>query len=506
MREGKILIVDDEEGVRSLLRDGMLSLGYSVNTAADGGAAISMLLHERFDAVVLDLQMAPIGGWEVLEHLRDGASDTAVLLLSAHVDVPTAVSAMRAGVFDVLEKPIRLGELGCRIDDALVARRAQPRDVSARPASAEHSIKANGRANLEAPTLSARRGVDRLLGVSTEIQRVREQIISLARFRDVPALIIGETGTGKEVVAAAIHDISAPTAPFVSINCAAIPEELFESELFGHEAGAFTGAKTARAGLLETVEDGTLFLDEVGEMPARLQPKFLRVLQTRTFRRIGGKRELPLRARVLSATNRRLSAEEQDGMRPDLYFRLAGFTIALPPLRKRISDTDILATSFLREFAERYPGLPTRLNDSAAELLQVYNWPGNIRELRSITERAAMLSGGSTVDREAVVAAFQQGQIELVAAAPEVPPSLESDDFRFGTDGSLSDLPARLSRQVPAQAGSNEAAESVGLNEIQRRITVDVFTRYEGNLARTARHLRIPRTTLRDRLRRYGVL
>ena len=493
MREGQILIVDDDEKVRGLFTDGMAELGYRVSTAADGGAAISVLRQQAFDAVVLDLQMSPVGGWEVLKHLRERLRETQVLLLSAYVDVPLAVSAMRAGAFDVLEKPIRLTELASRVEDALIERRERAGDSDRQCALKPFRNDVQSRVAFVRSKPQVRRGAERLLGDSGEISRIREQLVSLARFKDVSTLIIGETGTGKEVVAAAIHELSAVEAPFVSINCAAIPEELFESELFGHESGAFTGARGAHSGLLETVQDGTLFLDEVGEMPARLQPKFLRVLQTRKFRRIGGKHELDLRARVVSATNRKLTAAEQDGLRADLYFRLAGFTISLPPLRKRMSDLDALATSFLLDFAERYPGSPTRFDDSAADALLAYSWPGNVRELRTVMEQAAMLSRHGTVDKEAVLAAFRQGQLPFDGSSIE----------------RLRGLELRLPEAEPVSAVHfvrKSADSALGLNDIQRQITLEVFEQHAGNLARAARQLRIPRTTLRDRLRRYGVL
>lgn len=510
MDKAKVLIVEGEDGVRRLLADGLTERGFHVASAGDGAAALAQLREADFDVVVLDLQTSPVGGWEVVERLRAQGSETAVLLLVAHIDVTIAVSALRAGVFDVLQKPVRLAELTGRIDDVM---REKAKGQRAGPAD-EPQAKSSTRIKIARPANKPRQGVERLLGESKGIRRIREQIISLSRFRDVSALIIGETGTGKEVVAAAIHDLSAADSPFVSINCAAIPEELFESELFGHEPGAFTGARGARPGLLETVGDGTLFLDEVGEMPARLQPKFLRVLQTRLFRRIGGKQERSLRARVVSATNRKLTAEEQEGIRPDLYFRLAGFTISLPPLRKRMSDVDALAHCFLREFADRYPGLPTRFDDSAAEVLLSYGWPGNIRELRTVMEQAAMLARTNIVDKEAVLAALQQGQAHLDEYPSERPAAPDVSPFGLDDDLDLTGIreivpPASsstLRRRIAGQDGGTALNGPVDLNEIQRQITIEVFEQLEGNLARTARHLRIPRTTLRDRLRRYGVL
>lgn len=514
-RKKSILIVDADQQLVGELVQGSRDLGYQVETAPDCSAAISILCNRTFDAIILDLQ--PVGGWGVVEYLRaNPAHETVQFVLSAFVDVPTTVTAMRAGVFDVLQKPVRLAELWPRLEAALAARQGPP-VAQPSPAALDDSHRSERRIKVATSGRSlGRSGAQCLLGSSKELEQVRQQIVSLARFHDISALIVGETGTGKEVVASAIHELSSPQSPFVSINCAAIPEELFESELFGYEAGAFTGARGTRAGLLETAEDGTVFLDEVGEMPARLQPKLLRALQMRSFRRVGGREERPLRARIVSATNRELSATEQDGMRSDLYFRLAGFTISLSPLRERLNDLELLANCFLREFAERYTGLPTRFDELALQALLAYRWPGNVRELRAVVERAAMLSRHGSVDREAVCAALRQGRPELEAL--QLTAQLEE------TFGSRLARPsaARAPTAPPAAAASASApvpislpplTESllkangpVDLNEIQRQITIEAFGQHDGNLARAARHLSIPRTTLRGRLRRYGVL
>lgn len=515
IRKKSILIVDADQQLVGELAQGSSERGYQVETAADCSAAIAILSNRTFDAIILDLQ--PVGGWGVVEYLRaNPAHETIQFVLSAFVDVPTTVTAMRAGVFDVLQKPVRFAELWPRLEAALGTRQepAAARaasDALTDPRQSERRIKATSARSGERPVAQC------LLGGSKELEYVRQQIVSLARFHDVSALIVGETGTGKEVVASAIHQLSSPDSPFVSINCAAIPEELFESELFGYEAGAFTGARGTRPGLLETAEDGTLFLDEVGEMPARLQPKLLRALQTRTFRRVGGREERTLRARIVSATNRELSATEQDGLRSDLYFRLAGFTISLSPLRERLNDLELLANYFLREFAARYTGLPTRFDSAALEALLTYRWPGNVRELRAVVERAAMLSRHGSVDREAVSAALRQGRpdlegLQLSAAQLEAsfgPGLVRSSVTRAsgappGVGGPDSGaIPVPLS---PRAESPRKASGPVDLNEIQRQITIEAFDQHEGNLARAARHLSIPRTTLRGRLRRYGVL
>ena len=319
----------------------------------------------------------------------------------------------------------------------------------------------------------------RLLGETGAIRELRAQIRRIGQFRDVSVLIEGETGTGKELVADAIHAVTDREAPFVSINCAAVPDNLFESELFGHEAGAFTSAKGARAGLLEEAGGGTLFLDEIGEMPATVQAKLLRVLETREFRRVGGNRARRLGARVISATNRTLSGAAEDPLRSDLYFRLAGYTIVTPRLRERAADIPLLARSFLQRFAARYEGASGRITDDAVDLLQRYDWPGNVRELRVVVENAAVLATPNAVDAEV---------IEQVLAVRGVEPS---------------------SRE--AQSGVHPASRfgqsgGVSLPDLEREAILGAFSKYSPNLSKTAKHLGIPRSTLRDRLRKLGAI
>lgn len=245
-----------------------------------------------------------------------------------------------------------------------------------------------------------------LVGDTPMIQLVREMIQQIAPYGDISVMVLGETGTGKELVAKAIHRLSAPVAPFVAINCAAVPESLFESELFGHEAGAYTGARTGRPGLLEAAARGTMFLDEVGDMPMSLQGKLLRVLETRTFRRLGSNRDIPMEARIVCATNRNL----ETNLRPDLHYRLAGFTISIPPLRERIGDIGVLARTFLSQFTQRHDRGAKRLTDAAIETLRTHDWPGNARELRAVVERAAILSRGVVVESSDVVAALSRAR------------------------------------------------------------------------------------------------
>lgn len=308
-------------------------------------------------------------------------------------------------------------------------------------------------------------------GASKQIELVREQLRSVSRFADVSVLVLGDTGTGKELVARALHEATfGPEAPFVAINCAAIPEHLIESELFGHEAGAYTGARGAKVGLLEAAAGGSVFLDEVGEMPAALQPKLLRVLESREFRRIGSTKTRAFEARVLSATNRE-PWDRDAALRSDLTYRLAGFTVRLPPLRERGDDVTLLGYHFLRAFEARH-GLPSlQLEPVARELLAAHDWPGNVRELKATLEHAAILADGGVIGsrqlRSALAAHRREAPSPPVAAAP-----------------------------------TTERAH--GLRAVERQLILEAMERHGGNVSRAARELGLPRSTLRSKLERLS--
>lgn len=333
-----------------------------------------------------------------------------------------------------------------------------------------------------------------ILGDTPAIRLVREQIRSVARFADVSVLVLGETGTGKELVAEAIHRLtpSAGTAPFIAINCAAIPESLFESEVFGHEAGSYTGARGVRLGLLEAAAGGTVFLDEIGEMSATLQPKLLRVLETRAFRRVGSNQWLPLSARVVAATNRRVLTEQS--LRTDLRYRLAGFTINLPPLRERLADVDTLAREFLRSFAERHQLREARISPDALDALRQQPWPGNVRELRAVVEHAAIASHTGNVGLDDVATALYRSP-----SRPSNVVSPPSDARHFVV---RNPEPRRDSTPSP---GATLNFARVALRDVEREAIRQALAANAGNLSRTARQLRIARSTLREKLRKYGL-
>ncbi len=448
----RALMVDaDERLTRALARE-LDDAGWLTRACSRGEDAALLLDEEPYDAVVQELELPDVEGWTFLRRVRSRHAHIAVVLLSRNIDVDSAVRAMRMGARDVLRKPVTGADLHRRLSAIL---QHEP------PNQASPSSKAGGPA-------------PHILGRSPAIRAIREQIRTVARYRDVSVLITGETGTGKELVAQAIHTASARDAPFVPINCAALPEQLFESELFGHEPGAFTGGAAARPGLFEVASSGTLFLDEIGELPPSLQPKLLRALESRTFRRIGSSRDLPFRARVVSATNRSLSGASA-ALRSDLYYRLAGFTIAIPALREDMSDIDLIAQHFLREFSTRY-GLDLDFSPHALSALHTHDWPGNVRELRAVVEQAAVLAPGDRVGVAEVTMAFRDRH------------SLAGHDA----------VDTRLS-------GVLLVGTPQPLRDMERRAIQETWTASGHNLSAAARTLGLPRTTLRDRLRRYGL-
>jgi two-component system response regulator AtoC len=411
--------------------------------------------------------MSNIGGLEVLRSIRARTDAPRTILHSAYLDVPTTVAAMRIGVEDVVEKSVSLTLLTDRVFDLANQRRTARRTIPPpHPPSAG----------------KARDPAARLFGETDSVKAVREQIHRISSFGEVAVLIEGETGTGKELIAQAIHELSAPDEPFIAVNCAAIPPHLFESELFGHEAGAFTSAKGTRVGLLEDAGRGTIFLDEIGEMPMSVQPKLLRVLETREFRRVGGNRNRKLAARVISATNRSLRRASEDIFRSDLYFRLAGYAIFSPPLRERIEDLPLLARKFLDHFAERYGFAKVAISDCAIEALRRHDWPGNLRELRLVVENAAILASPHPIDAKVVehILATRTGRF---TQKPGEAPGL---------------LCSPSQETAPPRDG-------MSLPDVERELIIEAFSQCSNNLTWAAKRLGIPRSTLRDRLRKLGV-
>jgi len=387
-----LLIADDDPVALELLAEVLTREGYAVRSAADGEECLRVAEAEPVDLAIVDLRMPGLDGLQVIQRLAAIQPGVPVLVLTAFVTIDTAIEAIRAGAYDYLSKPFRMEEIKVVVRRALEARRL---------------ISENRQYRRE---LEDRYGVQNLLGQSPQMVEVFKLVARVSGL-DTTVLIQGETGTGKELVARAIHYAS-PRAgrPFVVVDCTALPEGLFESEMFGHERGAFTGALSTRRGLLETSDGGTCFLDEVGELAPGLQAKLLRMLQERAIRRVGGNEVLPVNIRIIAATNRDLRTRVAEAaFREDLYYRLNVVTIALPPLRERPQDIPLLAQHFLEKYA-RAAGKPTRgLTHETLAVLSGYHWPGNVRELEHAIERALALSSSEVLVPEDLPELLRRG-------------------------------------------------------------------------------------------------
>ena len=377
----QLLVVDDDAAIRRQLRGLLEDEGHGVTEAANGAEAYAAVERQRFDVVLLDLRMPGDHGLDALVRLGELAPDTAVIVVSGEGTVENAIKAGQRGAFDFVEKPIRdpealLGTIGQAVGVTRLRRRPAP-----------------------GVTGAAGQGALGIIGESPAIERMREQIRRIAPSSG-RVLVTGENGAGKELVAIALHALSKRvTGPFVKLNCAAIPKDLLESELFGHERGAFTGAVQAKKGRLEMADGGTLFLDEIGDLALEAQAKLLRAIETGELERVGGTRTARVDARLIAATNRDLSEAVKAGdFREDLYFRLNVLPIAVPPLRERRTDIARLAAHFLAQFAAAEAKPCPRLSDDARQLLEDYHWPGNVRELRNLSERAIVLVDGEIIE------------------------------------------------------------------------------------------------------------
>ena len=445
-----LLIVDDDQVARELLAETLGREGYRVRVAGGGAEALGLAGAEPFDMALVDLRMPDLDGLAVLKQLAMIQPDLPVVILTAFATIETAIAAVNAGAFDYLSKPFRMEEIKLVVRRTLDARRLARENLQYRQ------------------ELGARYGFEGLIGQSHQMVEIYKLIARMAAL-DTTVLIEGETGTGKELVARAIHGASGrATRPFVVVDCAALPETLFESELFGHERGAFTGAFAARRGLLETSAGGTCFLDEIGELTAPLQAKLLRTLQERSIRRVGGNDEIPFDVRVVVATNRDLRKLVADGgFRDDLYYRLNVVTITMPPLRERASDIPLLAQHFLELFARRSGRAIKRLAPESVALLAGYRWPGNVRELEHVIERATALSASETL------------------LPDDFPPHLREERDRaprLPADGmTLEDVKRWYVNKVLEESGGNKlrAAELLGIDRrtlyriLERQATED---------------------------------
>ncbi|MCX5738366.1 MAG: sigma-54 dependent transcriptional regulator [Proteobacteria bacterium] len=399
----RILIVDDDREMREMLRERLARRGFEVETSEGAKPAIEQLDTDHFDSVVTDIQMRGPSGIELCEWLRDNRPDVPVVVITGFGGLDSAIAAIRAGAHDFLPKPFEVEELAFRLERALRHRNLLEEVKRLRESQTDPAG-------------------DELVGDSAAMRKLRQLVARVAR-SDAPVLITGETGSGKELVARAIHRLGArPDGPFVAVNCAALPEALLESELFGHAKGAFTDARAARTGLFVQASGGTLLLDEIGELAQALQPKLLRALQERRVRPVGAVEELDFDARVVAATNRDLATAVEEGrFREDLFFRLDVLPVEVPPLRARGADVLLLAQHCLRRCAERNSRMPLGISRAAAEKLTDYAWPGNVRELQNCIERAAALADHDQIlpeDLPERIQAYRKSDLLLVSDDP----------------------------------------------------------------------------------------
>jgi two-component system response regulator HydG len=450
---GRVLLVDDDANLTSTLELGLSQRGYRVVTASRAEAALGQLDAEDVDVVLTDLNMPGLGGLAFAERVAASHPDTPLIVLTGFGTYETAVAAIRAGAYDFLSKPAKLDSIIIALERALQHRRLR-REVE------RLRVEVSGN---QGPRLEG-------MVVASEAMKKALDLVARVSSSQSSVLITGESGTGKEVLARAIHQRSGRSGPFVAINCAAMPESLLESELFGHVRGAFTDAREARVGLFTEANGGTLLLDELGDMPVGLQPKLLRVLQEKKVRPLGARTEHPVDVRIIAATHRDLEARIEEGtFREDLFFRINVVHVELPPLRERSADILPLAQRFLTEFAGRAHKAVKGLSAPAAAKLLAYDWPGNVRELSNCIERAVALT-------------------------------------RYDELG-VDDLPEKVLQHTPTRVvvAANDASELVTLEEVEKRYILRVLETLKGNKTAAARTLGIERKTLYRKLESWGV-
>jgi two-component system response regulator PilR (NtrC family) len=454
--KARILVVDDERSMQEFLEILLRREGYDVTCVGDVDGALLALESDDFDVVISDLQMPGKTGLDLLHALREASPETVALVMTAFASTETAIAAMKEGAYDYLTKPFQVDEI------RLVLEKALEKKLLARE---NRRLRSELRSQIRQRTL---------IGSGSAMQRVYELIGQVAETK-ANVLISGESGTGKELVARAVHAASdRRDRPFVALNCAAIPENLLESELFGHVKGAFTGAVQNKEGLFETADTGTLFLDEVGELPPSLQVKLLRAIQEKAIRRVGGTNDRRIDVRILAATNRRLEDEVAAGrFREDLYYRLNVIQIALPPLRERPEDVPLLVKHFVEKYARELGKEIGGASEEAMRRLLDHSYPGNVRELENVIERAVALSRGGTIELEAL------------------PPSL----LRPPADA------AARSSVLPAEGASLENL----VNDYERGLLLEALERAGGVKKRAAKLLGVSFRSFRYRLQKLGL-
>ena len=451
----RILIIDDEDGLRELLAMHLKERGFEVDAAGTGGEGIRLAAQAPPSAIVLDMRLPDGSGIGIIPQLKKLASEAPILMITAHHDMATTIQAMKAGAFDYIHKPIDIDTLDVALDRALEVRRLSR-------AADFLSVETNRSFQ-----------IDDIIGSTAVMQQLFKDIGRVADSR-ATVLIQGESGTGKDLIARVIHSNSAKDKPFIAVNCSAIVDTLLESELFGHERGAFTGAISTKQGKFELAEDGSLFLDEIGELSLNLQAKLLRVLQEREVERVGGTKTIRVRARILAATNRELAGEVEAGrFREDLYQRLKVVTLSVPPLRERPGDIPLLVEHLLVKINQRLNKNLRRVPKDVIEKLQRRQWPGNIRELENVLTRAAVLSQGDML--------LEEHLVETARPAGRSP---------------VTPLAVPFLANAPIQT----------LDEVEQAHIARVFAIAKRHKGKTCQLLGISRPTLERKLRKYGLV
>lgn len=454
MNNYRVLVVDDEHLIRWSLEQSLKKQGYTVQTVGSGEEAIEYVRKHSPDLVLLDIQLPGIDGIETLERIKDIDSDISVIMITALGVLETAVKAMQLGAFDYINKPFNLDELSVVLRKAL--------ETQALKKEVEHLRTEKKRTQ----------GSSKIIAESSHMESVLDMVSKIAKSDAATVLVQGESGTGKELVARALHyDSSRREQPFMAINCAAVPETLLESELMGHEKGAFTDAKSQKKGLFEMANGGTVFLDEIGDMPMGTQAKLLRVLEERSFRRIGGTKDIHVDIRIVAATNKELlKAIEEGGFRKDLYYRIQVIPIYLPPLRERPDDILPLAYHFVQHFNAEFGKNVKGFSRAAEKYLLDYDWPGNIRELRNVIERAIILESSDTL------------KLEL--------------------------LPREmLSQPTGSSAGSFQLPpEGIDIEVVEKQLIQQALVLSSGNQSQAARKLHLGIDAFRYRMKKFDLL
>jgi two-component system, NtrC family, response regulator AtoC len=455
----KILVIDDEEFIRINLKDIFTSENYSVDLADIGTRGLQAIKENQYDLAFLDINLPDMNGIDLLKEIKIIDPDLLVIVITGYASVESAVNAIKLGAYDYIKKPFKADAIKLITKLALETQSLKKKVIVLETKQKEHQ------------------DISSIIGLSPEIEQLKNHISEIAKYDSETVLITGESGSGKELVASAIHNLSPrKNKSFVEVNCASIPENLLESELFGHEKGAFTNAVSKKIGLLEIADSGTLFLDEIGEMSLALQAKLLHVFENKKIRRLGSTKEIEIDVRIIAATNRNLKdAISESAFRSDLYYRLNVLRIEVPALRKRGEDIILLAEYFLNIYKKKFSKPVEEFDADAKSTLINYNWPGNVRELRNVIERTCILHNEKTIKVEHIAADF-------IGATKSLGLKICDDDF---------DL--------------SEASYEKLLNNIEIKILSKAVSISDGNISKAAKMLKMPRETLRYKMSKLNI-